>query len=211
MPGLDVTELCAMLVTEEEVHGWKPLEEILQIGQTGQLQYLTGLVRARSCHRLYLLYEEGPEWLKENNESAWKFMRDFQMRERSEDLLSRVVLIRVYERKLGHTLAESVDGPLLTVNVNKERWQKQPKECARLIRSKVRVRRKIFKEDQDRELVHSTTPPTENPTFQSVPILPQSQGPPSYTSHQENNNPVLDQLKVLTDVVKELHKENCRQ
>ena len=33
MPGLDVTELCDMLVTEEEVHGWKPLEELLQNGQ----------------------------------------------------------------------------------------------------------------------------------------------------------------------------------
>ena len=211
MPGLDVTELCDMLVTEEEVHGWKPLEEIFQNGQTGQLQYLTGLVRAQSCHRLYLIYEESPEWLKANNESAWKFMRDFQMRERSEDLLSRVVMIRVYERKNGHTPAETVDGPLLTVNVSKESWQNQPKECARLIRSKVRVRRKILNEDRERELLHSTTPPTDSTALQSVSIHPQSQPPPSYTPHQgTNDKQFLDQLKVLTGVMVDIHKDTKR-
>ena len=42
-------------------------------------------------------------------------MRDFQMRERSKDIVNRVVLIRVYERKNGHTPADTVKGPLLTV------------------------------------------------------------------------------------------------
>ena len=96
-------------------------------------------------------------------------MRDFQMQERSEDILNRVVLMRVYERKNGHTQADTVDRPPLTVHSSKGTWENLSKHCALLILSKVRVRRKILNKDKDRELVHSTTPPSE-----AVPLHPQS-------------------------------------
>ena len=170
--GLDVREVCDVLATEEGVDGWKPLE--------ATIDQLHQLARSHSCHRLYLVYEESPEWLKQHNEPAWKFMRDFQMREISADILEKVVFIRVCEKN-------SVTGPspILTVNIDKQTLQNDPKKCSLFILSEIPpMRRRLAKR-------------SESPVTTTSQLQAESPATPSHVD-------ILGALTKITNAIKDI-------
>jgi hypothetical protein len=154
---------------------------------------LDATVKKTHCLRLYIMYQESMEWLRENHHEVWEFVRDFQNRPLTANLLDKVVLIRVYSHK--EKTHEFVDGPLPTMNFRIEKWQNEPDECVSMIQSKLRMARHTR---ISIEATHTATVPHEDTGFQhsssSTPPLNQpnpitATPPPGY-----RETPVLQQI-----------------
>lgn len=128
-------------------------------------------VRRENCVRVYIIFQESMEWLKAHCHQVWEFVRDFQVRPLPSNLLSKVVLIRVYETN--DRVAEFIEGPLLVVNFHKEKWLNQPEECVSLIGSKVHIHKQISN-DIDGNSSQGCSPPSDR-------VLTPTNPPPEYS------------------------------
>lgn len=141
------------------------IEKLLARQENADLEYLDekalslAKVKRDHCVRLYLICQEGNEWLKEHHFEAWTFVRDLEARALPPNLLSKVVVIRVYAAH-NDAVTESIEGTLLTVNLHKETWLNQPKECVKLIGSKVRLHVDVH---DGPNLSQSSSPPSDGP------------------------------------------------
>lgn len=168
-------------------------------------------VKRKNCLRLYLISQEGNEWLKEHHFQAWTFVRDFETRHLPSNLLSKVVLVRVYETQ-NDAVGESIKTALLTVNIHKDRWLNQPEECVKLIGSKVWLNENQNADVPDGNLSQSGSPPSDGPLTQHTapPTEYSTTGPPPSQEPRElsvvpnvgSDNAVVGALKVLTDEIK---------
>lgn len=178
------------LLAEHERATFKKLLENVDNG----LSLLQSVVKRDDCVRLYIIYQESREWLKDSHHEVWKFVRDFEMRPLPTELLNKVVLIRLYEHSEEHTrsIPEDAKGPLLTVNVHKEQWRNEPSKCCRVITSKLWIVAEttgtsteathsstaVLHEGNEIDYTHSlsATPPSQ-PDIQLNPVTPSQYHP----------------------------------
>ena len=193
-------------LADEERVSLGGLPDIPQNGRGYDLQ-LIALLRKPWCQRLYIVYQDSPEWLKANDPTVWKCISILQSRPLSNDILSKVVLVRVYDKRNGDTIQDIIEGPILTVNICRHRWDSNPKECAKLIHSKVRLNQRML--DKRRGISHSATPPdTGSPTTtHTVATLTgapptRTPPPPQYTPQPpaESNDLLREVLPVLNRI-----------
>ena len=197
-------KITKMLALQEERAALKNIEEHIENG------LLYAIVRRQHCVRLYIIFRESIEWLKDNHHLLWKVVRDFQTRPLPANLLNKVVLIRVYEEH-NDTILEIVESSILTVNIHKEKWRREPEECVRLIRSKVRIDAGIYDNPDGGSVKDSPsgTPPSDS--HLPVPDIP----PPDYSTPLLSEPmpaakppvAVVDGNKVLAEAVNTLAEE----
>ena len=187
----DSTEITNLLAREENAELEYLDEKTLSLAK----------VKRGHCMRLYLICQEGNEWLKEHHFEAWTFVRDLEARALPANLLSKVVVIRVYGTH-NDEVRESFKGILLSVNLHKERWLNEPKNCVELIGSKVRLHEKQIADVPDGDLSQSGSPPSDGP-LTPAPAPPEysstgpppSQDAPSVVPNGRSDTPVLRVLE----------------
>ena len=158
-------------------------------------------VRRENCVRVYIIFQESMEWLKAHCHQAWEFVRDFQVRPLPSNLLSKVVLIRVFETN--DRVAEFIEGPLLVVNFHKEKWLNQPKECASLIGSKVHIHKQISN-DIDGNSSQGCSPPSDRVLTPTNPPPEYSHPPPQEVHFEVPNGDSADLMGALKGISNEL-------
>ena len=190
------------------------LPDIPQNGRGYDLQ-LIALLRKPWCQRLYIVYQDSPEWLKANDPTVWKCISILQSRP-LDHILNKVVLVRVYDKRNGDTIQDIIEGPILTVNICRHQWDSNPKECAELLLSKVRLNQSMF--DEQDGISRSATPPhTGNPitAHEALTQAPPYRTPPppiKTTQYTSRNQPKLTDtteheiLKALQKIEKHTEK-----
>lgn len=161
-------------------------------------------VRRQNCVRVYIIFQESMEWLKAHHPQVWKFVRDFEVRPLPSILLSKLVLIRVYESP-NDAVEECIEGPVLVVNFHNDKWLNQPEECARLIGSKVHIHEKQICNDIDGTSSQSCSPPSDRVLTSTNPPLECSHPPPHEALSEVRNDG--NALVALVEGVHNLHNE----
>lgn len=193
MAHYESTKIAKLLARQENADLENLDEKILSLAK----------VKRDHCTRLYLICQEGNAWLKEHHFQAWTFVRDCEARPLPPDLLSKVVVLRVYATH-NDEVAESIEGTLLTVNIHKDRWLDQPEECVKLIGSKVRLHENQIGDVPDGDLSQNGSPPSDGPLTSAPPppeysttVPPPSQEVPSVPPNGGSDTPVLRVLEKI--------------
>ena len=135
----DNSELVGVLASNEDAKG-KPFPDPQNNGMSLENQVYSTLRKAH-CVRLYIIYEDSLEQLNNGNRKAWEVVRSLQSRPLPTEQLSKVVLVRVHGDS-PDKVTDTVEGPVLTVNLHRNCLQENVKTSANLICSRARINQK---------------------------------------------------------------------
>ena len=189
------SELVDLLALNEENAKGKRFPEPQNNGMSLENQVYSTLGKAH-CVRLYIIYEDSPEQLNNGNRKAWEVVRSLQSRPLPTEQLSKVVLVRVHGDS-SDKVSDTVEGPVLTVNLRRKYLQESVKKSASLICSRARINQQQTSESIDGSMrsVQNSQEPSPTPTSPHP-----TTSLPSYSSTAPSNQNIPSPVQPLQSV-----------
>ena len=152
-------------------------------------------LRKPHCVRLYIFYEDSPEQLNNGNRKAWEVVRNLQTRPLPTEQLSKVVLVRVHGDS-SDKVSDTVEGPVLTVNLHRNYLQENVKTSANLICSRARINQQQTTIDDSIDGSMRSVQNSQEPSPTPTPTSPHpTTSLPSYSSAAPPNQNILSPVQ----------------